>query len=135
MYNFIGKYVARSEGVKGIKKALKENKGWTYVNNMMTVDQVMYAICSVDNHAPVWERDAVMRDLDGEEEMIKYKKYSDLSHEEQEKYVPKETRYTSGKNIKKEYGAAVRNEEGKALYASTRAALQNRYTCEQIELG
>ena len=60
MYDFIGKYVARSEGVKQIAKALKENKGWTYAKNMMTVDQVTYVISSVDNHAPAWERDAVM---------------------------------------------------------------------------
>ena len=52
---------------------------------------------------------------------MKYKNYSDLSPEEQEKYAPKETRYTSGKNIKKEYDVAVRSEEGKAMCASTRA--------------
>ena len=121
MYNFIGKYVARSEGVKRIAKSLKKNKGWTDVKNMMTVDQVTYAICSVDNHAPVWERDVVMRELDNEEEGMKYKNYSYMRPEEQEKYAPKETRHTSGKNIKEEYGVAVRSKEGKALYTSTRA--------------
>ena len=69
---------------------------------------------------------------------MKYKNYGDLIPEEQEKYAPKETRYTSRKNIKKEYGVAVRSEKGKPLYASTRAnwvaVLQNRDTCEQNEL-
>ena len=94
MYNYIGKYVARSKGSKRITKALKENKGWIDVKNMLTVDQVTYAICSVDNHAPMWERDAVMRELDDEEERMKYNNYSDLSLEEQEKYMPKEIRHT-----------------------------------------
>ena len=51
MYNFIGNYVARSEEVKQIAKVLKENKGWPCVKNIMTVDQVTYGICSIDNHA------------------------------------------------------------------------------------
>ena len=80
------------------------------------MDQVTFAICSIDNHAPVWESDVVMRELDNEEERMKYKNYSDLKPEEQEKYAPKETRYTSGKKIKKEYGVCVTSKEGKALY-------------------
>ena len=121
MYDFIGNYIARSEGVKQIAKALKENKGWTYTNNMMTVYQVMYAICSVGNYAPVWERDTVMREMDNEEERMKYKNNGDLIPEEQEKYAPKETRFIFRKKIKKEYGVVARSKEGKALYTSTRA--------------
>ena len=62
------------------------------IRNMMTVDQVMYTIRRVDNHVPVLEYDAVMQELDIKEERMKYKNYSDLSTEEQEKYTPKETR-------------------------------------------
>ena len=63
--------------------------------NIITVDWLTYAICSVANHMPVWERDAVIRGLEDEVERMKYKNYSDQSPEEREKGAPKETRYTS----------------------------------------
>ena len=70
------------------------------MKNIMTVDQLMYAVCSVENHDPAWLRDALMRGLENEGERMKYKNYNDQNPEEREKYAPKDTRFTSGKDVK-----------------------------------
>ena len=54
-----------------------DNKGCTYVKNTTTVDRLTYVICSVANHMPVWERDAVIRGLEDEVERMKYRNYND----------------------------------------------------------
>ena len=70
------------------------------MKNIMTVDQLIYAVCSVENHEPGWSRDALMRGLENEGERMKYKNYNDQNTEEREKYAPKDTRFTSGKDVK-----------------------------------
>ena len=92
IFYFIGNYVAKSEGIMRITKIFKENKGWNYVKNIMNVDQLTYAACSVDNHEPVWWHDAMIQGLEDEVEKKKYKNYKDLDPEERVKYARKETR-------------------------------------------
>ena len=59
------------------------------MKNIMTVDQLIYAAHSVDNHEPLWLWDAMVQGLDDKEEKRKYKINKDIDSEERVKCAPR----------------------------------------------
>ena len=58
------------------------------MKNIMTVDQLTYAVCSVDNHELVWLLDVMVQGMEDKEEKREYTIYKDIDPEETVKYAP-----------------------------------------------
>jgi hypothetical protein len=120
LFDFIGNYVGKTYGINGINKWLKENKGLSFLDKM-TVDDLVNCITMVKNHEDSWERGVVRSRLNDPIEEEKYENYKDLDNpQEREKYAPKPPMFSAGRGIKREFGAVMWNDEGKAFYEKTK---------------
>jgi hypothetical protein len=87
----------------------------------MTVDDLVNCITMVKNHEDSWERGVVRSRLNDPIEEEKYENYKDLDNpQEREKYAPKPPMFSAGRGIKREFGAVMWNDEGKAFYEKTK---------------
>ncbi len=120
LFDFIGNYVGKTYGINSINKWLKENKGLSFLDKM-TVDDLVHCITMVKNHENSWERGIMISRLNDPIEEEKYENYQDIDDpQEREKYSPIAPMFSAGRGIKRQFGAVMWDDEGKAFYEKTK---------------
>ena len=120
LFDFIGNYVGKTYGINSINKWLKENKGLSFLDKM-TVDDLVHCITMVKNHENSWERGIMISQLNDPLEEEKYENYQDIDDpQEREKYSPIAPMFSAGRGIKRQFGAVMWDDEGKAFYEKTK---------------
>ena len=131
--------MARSQGYNDVKAWLKDNVGKNYFPGHMCPDHFINTIWRLENYMPSWRQEFMVKSLTDQEEWQKAKNWKSLKGEEQEKYAPKPTRYTSGIKERKALGKKMITAEGHArleeIRRNWREGMSNVVVREEMEEG